>query len=37
MENESADEDALNTEVDEIMWTIFGNAYKNEDSSEELY
>ena len=33
----SADEDALNYEVDEIMWNIFGNDYKNEDSSEELY
>ena len=37
VENESADEDALNTEVDEIMWNIFGNDYKSEDSSEELY
>ena len=33
----SADEDALNTEVDEIMQNIFGNDYKNEDSFEELY
>ena len=27
MENESADEDTLNTEVDEIMQNIFGNDY----------
>ena len=27
VENESADEDTLNTEVDEIMWNIFGNYY----------
>ena len=27
VENESADEDTLNTEVDEIMQNIFGNDY----------
>ena len=37
VENESADEDTLNNEVDEIMQNIFGDDYKNEDSSEELY
>ena len=29
VENKSADEDALNTEVDEILLNIFGNDYKN--------
>ena len=37
VETESADEDALNSEMDEIMRNIFGDDYKNEDSSEELY